>query len=69
MVKDPVCGMEVDPQKAAATSIYGGTDYYFCSAACKKSFDKNPDRFVAAEKPVSVHKGHGHGCCHGQRCH
>ena len=63
MARDPVCGMEVDPSKAAASSTYGGTDYYFCSVPCKKSFDKDPDRFVAAGKPASAHKGHGHGCC------
>ncbi|WP_367079317.1 YHS domain-containing protein, partial [Luteitalea sp.] len=31
-VKDPVCGMTVEPAKAAATSEYQGQTYYFCSA-------------------------------------
>jgi P-type Cu+ transporter len=29
MQKDPVCGMQVDPQKAAGTSEYEGKTYYF----------------------------------------
>ncbi len=29
--KDPVCGMQVDKEKAAATSVYKGKTYYFCN--------------------------------------
>ena len=43
---DPVCGMQVDPQQAAGTSEYQGTTYYFCSAGCKRQFDKHPEKFV-----------------------
>ncbi len=39
---DPVCGMQVDPAKAAGKSEYKGTTYYFCSDHCKKTFDANP---------------------------
>ncbi len=28
---DPVCGMRVDPARAAGSHEYGGTTYYFCS--------------------------------------
>ena len=45
-VKDPVCGMEIDPQTAAATSTYQGQPYYFCTTACKKAFDKNPGQYA-----------------------
>jgi YHS domain-containing protein len=48
MAKDPVCGMEVDPQKAAATSEYRGVTYYFCAPGCKRRFDQDPERFVGA---------------------
>lgn len=34
MAKDPVCGMEVDEKKPAATTEYNGQAYYFCSAHC-----------------------------------
>jgi Cu+-exporting ATPase len=36
---DPVCGMTVDPARAAGTSERGGVRYYFCSPGCKKKFD------------------------------
>jgi len=46
MAKDPVCGMQVDEAKAAATSTYKGKTYYFCAAVCKKSFDENPEEYA-----------------------
>ena len=46
MVKDPVCGMEIDEKKGAAKSGYKEKFYYFCSSAYKKSFDKNPEKYV-----------------------
>ena len=45
MVTDPVCGMEIDPKDAAATSDYQGTTYYFCAVACKERFDAEPAKF------------------------
>ncbi len=46
IVKDPVCGMDIDPASAAGKSEYKGQTYYFCSAGCKKSFDKEPEKYV-----------------------
>ena len=46
---DPVCGMQVDPQQAAGTSEYQGTTYYFCSAGCKRQFDKDPEQLVGQQ--------------------
>ena len=46
MEKDVVCGMQVDPKKAAGQSEYQGKTYYFCSAVCKKKFDQNPQQYV-----------------------
>ncbi len=46
MVKDVVCGMQVDPAKAAASSEYQGRTYYFCAMACKTKFDANPAKYV-----------------------
>ncbi len=46
MAKDPVCGMNVDEKKAAATSSYAGRTYYFCSPMCKAEFDKNPSKYA-----------------------
>jgi Cu+-exporting ATPase len=47
MEKDVVCGMQVDPAKAAATSVYDGKTYYFCAKACKVKFDANPSQYVS----------------------
>jgi len=55
MVKDPVCGMEVDPKTAANKSVYQGQTYYFCSAGCKKDFDKEPQKYVKAQGQGSQH--------------
>jgi YHS domain-containing protein len=46
MAKDPVCGMNVDEKKAAATAAYGGKTYYFCSAGCKTTFEKAPEKYA-----------------------
>jgi YHS domain-containing protein len=43
---DPVCGMEVAPEKAAGRSTYIGAVYYFCSLACKQAFEANPTKYL-----------------------
>jgi YHS domain-containing protein len=45
--KDVVCGMQVDPAKAAAKSQYQGKTFYFCSTECKTKFDANPAKYAA----------------------
>jgi YHS domain-containing protein len=50
MAIDPVCKMEVEEDKAAATSEYKGRKYYFWALGCKKAFDQDPDRYLAEEK-------------------
>jgi YHS domain-containing protein len=44
--KDPVCGMDIDPDRAAGKSEYGGQTYYFCSTGCKRTFDKEPEKYI-----------------------
>ena len=44
MERDPVCGMQVDPQNAAGKSEHRAKTYYFCSPVCKKKFDANPEQ-------------------------
>jgi YHS domain-containing protein len=46
MEKDVVCGMQVDPPKAAGRSQYNGKTYYFCSIGCKTTFDANPTQYA-----------------------
>ena len=57
MFKDPVCGMDVTPATAAGKSEHNGETYYFCSPGCKKTFDKNPEKF-AGKKEEHAHHGH-----------
>ena len=44
---DPVCGMKVDPAKAAANSQYAGKAYSFCSKGCAAKFEAEPGRWLA----------------------
>jgi YHS domain-containing protein len=53
-VKDPVCGMEIDPRDAAATSDYEGATYYFCAIACKERFDAEPAKFLGAAEEAAA---------------
>jgi Cu+-exporting ATPase len=46
MEQDVVCGMQVDPAKAAGTSKYNGKTYYFCSKGCQAKFDANPGQYA-----------------------
>ncbi len=50
MAIDPVCKMEVEEGKAAATSEHKGKKYYFCAVGCKQAFDQNPEKYLAGEK-------------------
>jgi Cu+-exporting ATPase len=38
--------MDIHPDTAAGTSEYEGQTYYFCSLGCKKSFDKEPEKYI-----------------------
>ncbi len=46
LVKDPVCGMEVDPHTAQYRADYEGHAYYFCSAGCRERFVANPAKYL-----------------------
>jgi YHS domain-containing protein len=49
MAIDPICKMEVDEKKAAATFEYKGKKFYFCSVGCKEKFAQDPQKFVKEE--------------------
>jgi len=56
-VLDPVCGMTVDPQHAAGSSVYEGKTYYFCSQGCVAKFEANPEKYLhAAATPEPTHE-------------
>ncbi len=50
VVKDPVCGMSVDPHTAKHRAEHGGRTYYFCSAGCKSKFEADPERYLSPEQ-------------------
>jgi len=55
--KDPVCGMEVDEKKAAATSEHMGKTYYVCAPRCKKAFNENPEKYQEGEPAAGRGRG------------
>src|ERR1700720_3791202 len=48
LAKDPICGMTVDPQKAAAKIDHAGQSHYFCSKGCAQRFAQSPEKYTAA---------------------
>jgi Cu+-exporting ATPase len=46
---DPVCGMTVERETAAAAWEHEGTTYLFCSVACMEQFRADPDRFLTMD--------------------
>jgi P-type Cu+ transporter len=51
--QDPVCGMQVDPARAAAKVEHDGKTYYVCSAGCGKKFADTPEKYLSA-KPANI---------------
>ncbi len=49
MVKDPVCGMEIDSSQAAAQTVHEGRAYYFCSEECRQTFLEDPEDLVRSD--------------------
>ncbi|MFH1795283.1 MAG: heavy metal translocating P-type ATPase [Pseudomonadota bacterium] len=52
MVRDPVCGMTVDPSAGKPTAEHRGHSYHFCSERCRTKFLADPDSYLTAEDPV-----------------
>jgi YHS domain-containing protein len=44
-VRDPVCGMWIEPDDAADVEIYKEKIFYFCAPSCKKDFQENPEKY------------------------
>lgn len=45
-VRDPVCGMIIDMDKAEAERDFEGTRYWFCSEVCLMEFERDPEAYV-----------------------
>ncbi len=52
VIRDPVCGMTVDPAAGKPRIEHGGHAYHFCSASCRDKFVKAPHDFITAIDPV-----------------
>jgi len=60
-VKDPVCGMIVNPKKASAAAVHRGSTHYFCSTDCRDKFEASPEKYVGATVPANgAHGGNHH---------
>ncbi len=46
-VKDPVCGMNVEPSTARHKLDHAGKTYYFCCAHCLEKFRARPEDYLA----------------------
>ncbi len=46
-VKDPVCGMDVNPSDAAGSYEFGGRTYYFCGPSCHEKYQAEPAKYAA----------------------
>lgn len=49
LVKDPVCGMNVDTHKTEHRHTHAGRPFYFCSAGCTEKFKADPERYLSGE--------------------
>lgn len=52
VVRDPVCGMTVDPDAGKPTATYSGHTYHFCSEGCRTKFQAAPETYLIAKDPV-----------------
>ena len=64
-MRDPVCGMSVDPHKTPHRQQHAGRTYYFCSAGCREKFAAAPAKYLAtaeAKPPPSGPAGTIYTC-------
>jgi P-type Cu+ transporter len=64
-VKDPVCGMTVDPATAKHRTTLEGQEHYFCSAGCKTKFEADPHRYLHKDRqpaPAAAPEGTVYTC-------
>ncbi len=46
MAVDPVCGMSIERENAAAKLLLNGTTFYFCADGCLSEFAQQPEKFL-----------------------
>ncbi|TGQ06630.1 heavy metal translocating P-type ATPase [Mesorhizobium sp. M2E.F.Ca.ET.219.01.1.1] len=52
VIRDPVCGMTVDPAAGKPTAEHGGRTFHFCSERCRTKFEAEPESYLTATDPV-----------------
>ncbi|WP_245440125.1 heavy metal translocating P-type ATPase [Mesorhizobium sp. Z1-4] len=52
VIRDPVCGMTVDPNAGKPAAEHGGHVYHFCSDGCRTKFVKAPEDYLTETDPV-----------------
>ncbi|AZO17035.1 heavy metal translocating P-type ATPase [Mesorhizobium sp. M2A.F.Ca.ET.043.05.1.1] len=52
VIRDPVCGMTVDPAAGKPTAEHGGRTFHFCSERCRTKFVAEPESYLTATDPV-----------------
>ncbi len=61
-IKDPVCGMDVDPEKTAHHFTFEEREYHFCSEKCLHKFEASPKEYLGPKKEVPVIEGAIYTC-------
>ncbi|HPG89123.1 MAG TPA: HAD-IC family P-type ATPase, partial [Hyphomicrobium sp.] len=61
-VRDPVCGMTVDPHTALHRTLHEGQPFYFCSAGCKTKFEASPAKYLEGRVTPPVIEGAIYTC-------
>ena len=63
MAIDPICGMTVDPARAAGSSVRDGKTFYFCGVGCKRKFDAQEEAPHPGPLPGERGEGTGEWTC------
>ena len=56
-VTDPVCGVQIETEKAVAQEDYGGRTVFFCSVQCHRLFRVSPKRYVGRLQQSDIYAG------------
>ncbi|CAN5617601.1 heavy metal translocating P-type ATPase [soil metagenome] len=72
-VRDPICGMDVDPANAAAVAERDGETFYFCSKHCREKFvsgesapaDQTAPSCCGGSEAKPAPAEESHSCCGG----
>ena len=54
-IRDPVCGMAVEPATGEYSSGHGDHTHYFCSKRCRERFEAEPARYLTPAAPAPSH--------------